>query len=91
MRILSFIEDQEVTHPSRLSSRWRAGQKDLEALRNLVNQKPSARGNAPPVDIRLDYSPRGVGPHGPEADSQIPPSEEQLYKNPDYPLEISSS
>jgi hypothetical protein len=39
MKVISFIEDREVTRPPRLSSRWRAGQKDLETLRDLVSQK----------------------------------------------------
>jgi len=39
MPIKNFTEDQEVTRPPRLSSRWRAGQKGFEALRDLVSQK----------------------------------------------------
>ena len=41
-----------------------------------AKRKPSPRANAPPVYIHLDYS-----------DSQIPPSEDYLYKDPDFPIE----
>ncbi len=46
----------------------------------LVKRRPQPRANAPPVHIHLDYS-----------DSQIPPSEDQLYKDPDYPIETYTS
>jgi hypothetical protein len=42
-----------------------------------AKRKPLPRANAPPVHIHLDYS-----------DSQIPPSEDYLYKDPDFPIEI---
>ena len=67
MRIISFIEDPEVIK---------------KILNHLglwsAKTKPPPRANAPPVEIHLDYSRRGVGPSGPEADSQIPPSEDYL-------------
>jgi hypothetical protein len=46
----------------------------------LVIKKPSARANTPPVPICLDYS-----------DSQLPPSEYHLYRDPDYPIETYTS
>jgi hypothetical protein len=46
----------------------------------LVKKKPSARTNAPSAPICLDYS-----------DSQIPPSEDHLYKDPDYSIEPYTS
>jgi hypothetical protein len=46
----------------------------------LVRKKPSPKANAPPVHILLDYS-----------DSQISPNEDQLYKDPDYPIETYAS
>ena len=35
----------------------------------------------------LDYSRRGAGPSGPEADSQIPSFENDVHKDSDYPIE----
>jgi hypothetical protein len=45
-----------------------------------LKSKPPPRANAPPVHIHLDYS-----------DSQIPPCEDQLYKDPEYPIEADTS
>jgi hypothetical protein len=39
----------------------------------LVKRKPQPRANAPPGHTHLDYS-----------DSQIPPSEDRLYQEPEY-------
>ena len=64
MKILSFIEDPEIIK---------------KILKHLdlwdLKSKPLPRANAPPNNIEphLDYSHRGVGPYGPEADSQLPP------------------
>ncbi len=46
-----------------------------------LKSKPLPRANAPPNNIEphLDYSHRGVGPYGPEADSQLPASYDYLY------------
>ena len=58
MRIISFIEDQEII------------KKILKHLGLwLVKKIPSPRANAPPhiTETHLDYSHRGVGPYGPEA------------------------
>jgi len=76
MRIISFIEGQEVIR------------KILEYLGLwLVKRRPQPRANAPPVQIHLDYSRRRVGPSGPEADSQILSFENNVHKDPDYPIE----
>ena len=40
------------------------------------------------TEPHIDYSHRGVGPYGPEADSQVPPSENGFYVDPIYPAEI---
>jgi len=45
-----------------------------------LKSKPPPRANAPPVHVHLDYS-----------DSQIPPSEDHLYKDPDYSIEPYTS
>jgi hypothetical protein len=50
-----------------------------------VKPRPPPKTNAPPVDMHLDYS-----------DSQLPPSEEYLYSDPelsasDYPIEMYPS
>jgi hypothetical protein len=42
----------------------------------LVKRRPQPRANAPPVQIHLDYS-----------DSQIPSFENDVHKDPDYPIE----
>jgi hypothetical protein len=74
--IISFIENEEVIR------------RILEHLGLwLVKRRPQPRANAPPVQIHLDYSRRGVGPSGPEADSQIPSFEKDVHKDPDYPIE----
>ncbi len=43
--------------------------------------------SARPGNIQIDHSLRGVGPYGPEPDSQLPPCEDYLYRDPDYPIE----
>ena len=42
----------------------------------LVKRIPQPRANTPPVQIHLDYS-----------DSQIPSFENDVHKDPDYPIE----
>ena len=42
----------------------------------LAKRRPQPRANAPPVQIHLDYS-----------DSQIPSFENDVHKDPDYPIE----
>ncbi len=76
MRILSFIEDEEVIK---------------KILKHLglwdIKTRPPPRTIAPPGNIQIEHSLRGVGPYGPEADSQLPPCEDYLYRDPDYPIE----
>jgi hypothetical protein len=65
MRVISFIQDQEVI------------EKILKHLGLwLVKPKIPPRANAPPRQLEIDYS-----------DSQVPLSEEFLYKDPDYPID----
>ena len=45
----------------------------------------------PPPTAHIDYSRRGVSPYGPEADSQVPPCEDYLNCDPDYPIETYAS
>ena len=45
-----------------------------------VRQRPPPRANAPPLYIHIDY-----------ADSQIPSYEDDLYCDPDYPIELYAS
>ena len=45
-----------------------------------VRQRPPPRANAPPLEIHIDY-----------ADSQIPSYEDDLYCDPDYPIELYAS
>ena len=44
-----------------------------------------------PVPHFIDYSHRGVGPYGPEAASQLSPSDDYLFYDPDYPIEDYAS
>ena len=72
MRILAFIEDPEVI--KRILKHlglWFAKRKP-QPLANV--EHPPWR--APPTELHIDYS-----------DSQIPPSEEDLYTDADYPVE----
>jgi len=62
MRIISFIENEEVIK---------------KILKHLglwnVKARPPPRANAPPKhEPYINYSLRGVGRYGPEADSQLP-------------------
>jgi hypothetical protein len=79
MRTLSFIEDPEVIK---------------KVLKHLglwfAKRKPQPVANAPPTELHIDYSDRGVGPSGPEADSQIPSSVEELFTDADYAVESSA-
>ena len=45
-------------------------------LWDLKARPPPKRANAPPVNIPIDY-----------LDSQVPPCEDYLYTDPDYPVE----
>ena len=76
MRILAFIEDREVI-------------KKILKHPGLWDQKarPPPKATASPPHFRIDYSHRGVGPYGPEADSQVPPCEDYLFHDPEYPIE----
>jgi hypothetical protein len=66
MKILSFIEDEQVIE---------------KILKHLdlweMKARPPPKANGPPLNVHIDYS-----------DSQLPPSEEYLYSDPDYPIEI---
>jgi hypothetical protein len=49
-------------------------------LRWEVKQRPPPLANAPPLNIHIDYT-----------DSQIPSYEDDLYCDPDYPIEMYAS
>jgi hypothetical protein len=70
MRILAFIEDEDVI------------KKILKHLGMwaIKARPPPKRANGPPLNIHIDSS-----------NSQIPPSEDYLYCDPDYPLEMCTS
>jgi len=57
----------------------------------LTKKIPSPRANAPPhiTETYLDYSHRGAGPYGPEADSQLPPPYDYFYEDEQYSGELS--
>jgi len=42
----------------------------------------SAKSQSLPTEPHIDYSHRGVGPYGPEADSQVPPTDNGFYVDP---------
>jgi hypothetical protein len=69
MRIISFIEDEEVIR---------------KILKHLglweVKQRPPPRAKAPAGNIHIDYTV-----------SQIPSYEDDLYCDPDYPIEMYAS
>ena len=50
-------------------------------LWELTPRPPPRMGKAQPLSTEphIDYSHRGLGPYGPEADKQVPPSEDILY------------
>ena len=43
-----------------------------------LKARPPPRANTPPLNVHIDYS-----------DSQLPPSEDHLYSDPDYPIDSS--
>ncbi len=47
---------------------------------SLVTRKPEPRANAPPRGFQIEYS-----------DAQIPPSDEYLYRDPEYSLDVCVS
>ena len=63
----------------------------VEILKHLdlldLKSEPLPRANAPPNNIEphLDYSHRGVGPYGPEADSQLPPPARHRSRSGEFP------
>jgi len=73
MRILAFIEDQEVI---------KAILKHLGLW--LVKSKPAPKAHAPPARKQ-----NGSGPTGYVLDhfSQLPRNDDHLYRDPDYPWE----
>jgi len=69
MKVISVIEDEDVIK----RSLKHLGLWELKA-------RPPPRPNAlPKHEPFIDYSHRGVGPYGPEADSQLPVSDKWLY------------
>ena len=76
MRILAFIEDDQVIK----KIFQHLGLWDLKA-------RPPPKANPPhqPGEHRIDYSLRVVGPYGPEADSQLHPSDDDLCVDVEYP------
>ena len=79
MKVISVIEDEEVIK---------------KILKHLglwkVKPRPPPRANAlPKYELSIDYSHRGVGPYGPEADSQLPVSD-NLSRAP-RPCDMSTS
>ncbi len=77
MKVISVIEDENVLN------------KILKHL-GLWDQKakPPPKATASPPHFRIDYSHRGVGPYGPEADSQAPSSDDYLFHDPEYSIEV---
>ena len=75
MRILSFIQDEEVIK---------------RILKHLglweIKARPPPKATGPPkaLEYLIDYSHRGVGPYGPEATSQLPTSDKWHYVDPEY-------
>jgi hypothetical protein len=45
-----------------------------------VKARPPPKANSPPPNVHIDYS-----------DSQVPPCDEYLYSDPDYPIEVYAS
>jgi len=79
MAIISFIEDPEIVKKIlKHLDLW-----DLKA-------RPPPKAKAPSPNIHIDYSLRGVGPYGPEADSQVPTSDDYLYVDVEYPEAFSA-
>ena len=81
MKVISVIEDQEVI------------KKILKHL-GLWQVKPrppprNAKSQPLHTEPHIDYSHRGVGPYGPEADTQICPSDNGFYVDPEYPADLS--
>jgi hypothetical protein len=76
MKVISVIEDELIIR---------------KILKHLglweVKPRPPPKAKLPPQNVHIDYSYRDVGPYGPEADSQVPPCEDDLYYDPDYPIE----
>jgi hypothetical protein len=56
----------------------------------FAKRKPQPVANAPPTEFHIDYSRRAGEPSGPEADSQIPPSEDDVFTDADYAVETSA-
>ncbi len=46
----------------------------------LVTRKPQPKAKAPPREFQIDYS-----------DAQIPPSDEYVYRDPEYSLDVCVS
>ena len=60
---------------------WFVGFEGKAALRGVgsTSRRPP-KANAPPPNVHIDYS-----------DSQVPPCDEYLYSDPDYPIEVYAS
>ena len=72
MKVISVIEDQEVIK---------------KILKHLglwdIKARPPPRKQIRVNEIFIDYSHRGVGPYGPEAESQLLTSDDYLYADPE--------
>ena len=60
---------------------------DQDVIKKILKHLGLWDQKARPPHFRIDYSHRDVGPYGPEADSQAPPSDDYLFHDPEYPIE----
>jgi len=69
----------------------RRNRKDSQPPRPLggrAQAPPSAKSQPLSTEPHIDYSHRGVGPYGPEADTQVLSSDNGFYVDPIYPAEL---
>ena len=78
MKVISVIENEDVIKKIL---------KHLGLWEREARPPPKIEKSPKLMDPVIDYSHRGVGPYGPEADSQVPPSDEYLYSDVEYPVE----
>ena len=77
MRIISFIEDEEVIKKIlKHLGLWEINPPEVWR----VKARPPPKANGPQPNVHIDYP-----------DSQVPPCEDYLYRDPDYPIDNYAS
>jgi hypothetical protein len=88
MAVIAFIEAEDVIEKIlKHLGLWELTPRPVCVHRTGRPPPRSAKSQPLSTEPHIDYSHRGVGPYGPEADSQLAPSNNELYVDREYPAD----